>query len=81
MMVQIQFKEHLRIIGVVHVVVDGVDTRGRASIASGRAARRGRRLSGGIADGVSGARATALEGVVESNPVADHMDQVLRRCI
>lgn len=44
---------HAGIVGVVHVVVDGVDTGGRAGIAANGAAGSSGSLGGGVGDGVA----------------------------
>ena len=77
MMVQIQFKEHLRIIGVVHVVVDGVDTSATAGVATGGATRGGRSLGRGVRDLVTGTVAATFKSVVEANPVTSFVSQSL----
>lgn len=60
------------LIRVVHVVADGVETSlARARVTANGASRGGRRLSGGVGDEVAVAGAAALEGVVETEPVAD----------
>ena len=77
MMVQIQFKEHLRIIGVVHVVVDGVNAAARASVTTGRATTGGRSFRRGIGDLVTRSTAAALEGMVKTDPVSGLVCQSL----
>ena len=60
------------IVAVVHVVLDVVSSAARACVGSSRGATLGRlALSGSVVDVVTRARATALEGVVKTNPVAD----------
>lgn len=60
------------LIRVIHVVVDRVKASlAGARIAAGGAAGRGAGLGGGVGDLVAGAGAAALEGVVETEPVAD----------
>lgn len=51
------------------LVVDGVNTGGRAGVTAGGAARSGRSLCRGVGDRVTSAGASALESVVETNPV------------
>ena len=77
MMVQIQFKEHLRIIGVVHVVVDGVNATARASVTTSRATTGGRSFRRGIGDLVTRSAAAALEGMVKTDPVSGLVCQSL----
>jgi len=60
---------HACVIGVVHVVVNGIKTRSRASVTVDRTTKRRLRLSGSIVDVVTRAIAPILERVVESNPV------------
>lgn len=62
---------HARVIGVVHVVADGIKTRAGAGIACcGAAGSRGS-LGRGIGNIVTISIASALEGMVEPNPVPD----------
>ena len=65
------------VVSVVHVVVDGVNARARAGVATGGAAVRGLRLSGGIRNAVTATAAATLEGVVETDPVTGFMSQSL----
>jgi hypothetical protein len=59
------------LVRVVHVVVDGVKTRlARARVTADGAARAGARLGRRIGDTVTRAGAAALEGVVQTEPVA-----------
>ena len=57
------------VIGVVHVVADGVNTGAGACVAADGATVRGLALRGGVRNAVAGAAAAALEGVVETDPV------------
>lgn len=61
------------LVGVVHVVVDGVDAGGGAGVAAGGAPGRGATLGGRVGDAVA-AGAAALEGVVQAEPVAALVD-------
>lgn len=62
------------IVRVVHVVVDGVDSSTGAGVASGRAARSSSLLGRGVGNRVTNGAAGALEGVLETEPVADLVD-------
>src|SRR3954470_21601821 len=53
-----------RVVRVVHVVVDRVQTRQRAGVPAGRAATARAALGRSVGDLVVGRRTTALEGVV-----------------
>lgn len=59
--------------------MDGVDTAAGACVTAGGASRGGGSLSGGVADTVTRAGATALESVVETNPVTDLVGNSLSR--
>ena len=65
------------VVSVVHVVVDGVNTGAGASIATSRAAGCVRCLSGGVGNIITRSRASALEGVVEADPVTGLVCQSL----
>ena len=58
------------VVSVVHVVVDGVNAGAGAGVAADGATVRGLALRGGVRNAVAGAAAAALEGVVETDPVA-----------
>src|SRR5689334_5757896 len=58
-----------RVVRVVHVVVDRVETRQRAGVPAGRATARRAALRRGVTDRVVRARAATLERVVEPEPV------------
>ena len=65
-------EESYLLLGVVHVVVDGVNTGlAGARVTADGAAGGSRGLSGGVGNGVAGAGAAALEGVVETEPVTN----------
>ena len=70
-------KTYEPVVAVVHEVVDGVNARARAGVAASGSAERLGSLSGGVRDLVAGAGAAALEGVVETNPVASLVRQSL----
>jgi hypothetical protein len=57
------------VINLLHVVVDGVNTTARASVTASGASRGRGGLGRGVRDGVAGAGASTLEGVVETEPV------------
>ncbi len=67
---------HARIVRIVHVIVNGIETSNtRASVGFGRAARRSRPLGGGVGDVVAFASAgVALEDVVEAEPLPKRID-------
>lgn len=54
------------LIGIIHVVVDGVNTTSGAAVAADRAARGGGCLGRSVGDGVSGGTAATLECMVTS---------------
>ena len=70
---------HVLIVGVVHVVADGVNTGAGACVAADGATVRGLALRGGVRNAVAGAAAAALEGVVEADPVSCFVRQCLRK--
>ena len=70
---------HVLIVGVVHVVADGVNTGAGACVAADGATVRGLALRGGVRNAVAGAAAAALEGVVETEPVTSLMGEGLER--
>lgn len=60
------------LIGVVHVVLDGVKTLAvRARVLAGRAAKGGLGLVGGVVDAITGVAAAVVESVGETEPVTD----------
>ena len=60
------------LIRVIHVVMDRIQAGlARARITTSRAPRAGARLGGGIRDVVAVAGAAALEGMVQTEPMAD----------
>ena len=62
---------HARVIAVVHVVPDAVNTAAGAAVLTNGASRGGGGRGGSVADKVARARAAALEDVVETEPVAN----------
>lgn len=62
---------HARIVAVIHPVVDRVNTTTGARVLANRAAGSDSLLGRGVSDRIAGARAAALEDVVETEPVAD----------
>lgn len=68
-------------IGYNCVLTDGVDTGGSAGVTTSGASRSSGSLSGSIGDGVAGARASTLEGVVETKPVAGFMSESLAEVV
>lgn len=62
------------LVSVVHVVVDGVSSATGAGVAGGRAARSSSLLRGGVGNGVANSSAGTLEGVVETEPVTNLVD-------
>lgn len=63
--------ERSLLVGVIHVVVDGVSAATAAGITASGAARSSRRLSRSVVDGVARGRAATLERVVKVHPVTD----------
>ena len=61
----------------MRVLTDGVNACGTASIAANRAAKGRRFLCGGVTDRVTGTAAAALEGVVQTDPVANLVSERL----
>ena len=59
------------------ILTNGVNSTARASVATGGAARRGGSLRRCVRDHVTRGRASALEGVVEPDPVAGFVCQSL----
>ena len=57
------------IVGVVHVVVDGVNAGAGAGVAADGASVGGLVLRGGVSNAIVGGAAAALEGVVETEPM------------
>ena len=64
-----------RVVRVVHVVVDRVESGGRAGIPAGLATERGGLLGGRIGDEVTALVALAEERVLEVEPVAGLVDE------
>jgi hypothetical protein len=62
---KLQSMEAHRVVGVVHIVMDGVNATAGASVTASRALISGGGLRRSVRDGVAGAGAAALESVVE----------------
>lgn len=58
--------------------MDGVDTSARAGVTASGATCGGRSLRSGVTHLIASAAATALEGVVETDPVSGFVCQGLR---
>lgn len=63
------------LVGIIHIIMNRVNSAAGAAVSADRAPRRGRSLSGSVIDGVSATTATTLEGVVKIHPVTDLIRQ------
>jgi len=72
---------HASVVGVVHEVMDRVDTPTTTSVAASWAAESGRSFRRCVADEVPGASASTLERVEQTNPVASFVCEGLSQVI